>query len=67
LSTVFDDPLTPLPAALALAQQAHVKVEPLDPITGLTGPGQAGNASYLSLMADDLAALRAALACDTSD
>ena len=67
LSTLFDDPLTPLPAAGSLARQSHVKVEPLDPIAGLTGPEQARHATYLSRMADDLAALRAALACDTSD
>jgi zinc transport system substrate-binding protein len=67
LSTLFDDPLTPLPAAGSLARQSHVKVQPLDPIAGLTGPEQARHATYLSRMADDLAALRAALACDTSD
>ena len=67
LSTLFDDPLTPSATAGALARQSHLKVEPLDPIAGLTGPQQARHATYLSRMADDLAALRSALACDTSD
>jgi zinc transport system substrate-binding protein len=67
LTTVFDDPLSPLPEARALAAAAHVRVGTLDAIAALSAAEDKTNPTYLSLMGDDLARLRSALACDISD
>jgi zinc transport system substrate-binding protein len=67
LTTVFDDPLSPLPEARALAAAARVRVGTLDAIPGLSAADGKTVPTYLSLMGDDLARLRSALACDSSD
>ena len=63
---MFTEPLASPSAAETLAREAHVKTEVLDPIEGLTGPAPP-HASYLSLMADDLATLLSALGCANSE
>ena len=63
LTTVFVEPLAPAAAARSLGHQAHLRIEVLDPIDGLTPAEQARGTSYVSLMTDNLATLRSALAC----
>jgi zinc transport system substrate-binding protein len=63
LTTVFDEPLASTAAAGSLARRARLKLEPLDPIDGLTAAEQSRGATYVSLMTDNLARLRSALAC----
>jgi zinc transport system substrate-binding protein len=63
LTTVFTEPFVSSTGAESLAHQAHLKLDVLDPIDGLTTVEQARRASYLSLMTDNLAKLRSALAC----
>jgi zinc transport system substrate-binding protein len=65
LTTVFTEPFVSSTAAESLAHQAHLKLEVLDPIDGLTAAEQSRRATYLSLMTDNLAKLRSALACTT--
>jgi zinc transport system substrate-binding protein len=66
VKAVFTEPLASPSAAELLARQAHVKTEALDPIEGLTGSSPP-HATYLSLMADDLATLLSALGCANSE
>ncbi len=66
-STVFDETLTPPDGITGLAQAARVKAAVLDPIEGLTAEEADRHATYLSLMADNLAKLLPALACSNSE
>jgi zinc transport system substrate-binding protein len=67
ITTVFTEPLIPGAAADAVAREAHLKTEVLDPIEGLTPAGETMHPTYLSLMGDNLDRLRSALACTNSE
>jgi zinc transport system substrate-binding protein len=60
---VFAETLLPKKLADALAREADVRVEVLNPIEGLTDKELEGGADYLSTMRDNLAKLDAALDC----
>jgi zinc transport system substrate-binding protein len=66
VKAVFTEPLSSPSAAETLGRLAHVKTEVLDPIEGLTG-SDPPHATYLSLMADDLATLLSTLGCANSE
>jgi zinc transport system substrate-binding protein len=63
VTVVFAEELVSPRIAQTLAREAGVKVDTLDPLEGLTGSEQRKGASYISVMDDNLAKLRAALAC----
>jgi zinc transport system substrate-binding protein len=67
LTTVFTEPLVPPDGAQALAREAHVRTEVLDPIEGLTAGQNQVRTTYLSLMTDNLATLISALGCSNSE
>lgn len=60
---VFAETLLPQKLAAALAREADVRVDVLNPIEGLTDEELKGGADYLSVMRDNLAKLAAALDC----
>jgi len=62
-TTVFTEPLASPEVAETLAREAGVDTAVLDPIEGLTGDEEAAGADYLSVMRENLAALRRALGC----
>jgi zinc transport system substrate-binding protein len=62
-TTVFVEPLVSARVVEAVAREAGVKTAVLNPIEGLTESGQDAGADYFSLMRDNLATLRKALAC----
>jgi zinc transport system substrate-binding protein len=63
VTTVFYETLVSPQVAEALAAEAHVTTAVLNPIEGLTKQQIDDGASYLTVMRDNLAALRDALAC----
>lgn len=63
LPVVFGEMLPPPPAVTALAAATHTKVGYLSTLTALTPDEQAQNATYVSVMTDNLAALSSALDC----
>jgi zinc transport system substrate-binding protein len=62
-TTVFYETLVSPKVAQTLARETGASAAALDPIEGLTKQEQAAGKDYLSLMGDNLAALRAALGC----
>jgi zinc transport system substrate-binding protein len=63
VTTVFYETLVSPKVARTLARETGATAAALDPIEGLTRQEQAAGKNYLSLMGDNLAALRAALSC----
>jgi zinc transport system substrate-binding protein len=63
VTTVFYETLVSPSVAQALAREAHVTTAVLNPIEGLTKDQIDKDADYLSIMRDNLAALRRALGC----
>jgi zinc transport system substrate-binding protein len=63
ISIVFFERLVPPKLAETVAREAGAKTAVLDPIEGLTPEEARGGATYLSLMLQNLAALRATLGC----
>lgn len=63
VTTVFTETLAPPRVAEALAREAGVEVAVLNPLEGLDEDEIDRGASYVSVMRDNLAALRAALGC----
>jgi len=62
-STVFSETLVSPRLANTVAREAGARTAVLDPIEGLTPAEQARDEDYLSVMRQNLAALRRALAC----
>jgi zinc transport system substrate-binding protein len=65
VTTIFSETLVSPKTAGALAREAGVKTAVLDPIEGLTPDEVKAGKSYVSVMRDNLAALRTALGCGT--
>ena len=63
VTTIFSEALVSPRTAEALAREAGVKTAVLDPIEGLTPDELRQGKGYVSVMRDNLAALRAALGC----
>ena len=63
IDTVFFESLTSPKLAETIAQETGVKTAVLNPIEGLTNEDRLAGKDYLSLMRDNLAALRGALHC----
>jgi zinc transport system substrate-binding protein len=63
VTTVFTETLVSPRAAAALAREAGVRTEVLDPIEGLTKSEESTGADYVSLMDANLVKLRTALGC----
>jgi zinc transport system substrate-binding protein len=63
LTTVFSEPFVSSSTIAAVAAAAHVKVRPLDPLTGPPPAGWPRQADYLRLMEANLGALNSALGC----
>lgn len=63
IPVVFSEAIPPPEAVTALAQQTNTKVGFLNTLTSVTPAEEAEGATYVSLMTDNLAALRAALSC----
>lgn len=63
VTTVFVEPLAPPEEVETVAREAHVEVETLDPIEGLTEDAAASGEDYFTLMRANLAKLRKALGC----
>jgi zinc transport system substrate-binding protein len=64
IPTVFFETLVSPKLARTLAREAGVRTAVLDPLEGLTPGETARGATYLSVMRQNLAQLRAALGCD---
>jgi zinc transport system substrate-binding protein len=62
-TTVFTEPLVSDRLAQTVAREAGVEVANLDPIEGLSEERLDGGEDYLTVMRDNLEALRAALGC----
>lgn len=62
-TTVFFETLVPDDLARTVAREAGVTTATLDPLEGLTEDAASSGADYFSVMEDNLAALRTALAC----
>ena len=62
-TTVFAEPLVPHAVVDTIAREADAKVATLDPIEGLSEARLGAGEDYLSVMRDNLAALRKALGC----
>jgi zinc transport system substrate-binding protein len=62
-TTVFAEPLVSDRLAETVAREAGVEVATLDPIEGLGEERLAAGEDYLSVMRDNLVALRKALGC----
>jgi zinc transport system substrate-binding protein len=65
VTTIFGETLVSPKTADALAREAGVKTAVLDPIEGLTSDEVKAGKSYVTVMRDNLAALRTALSCGT--
>ncbi len=63
LTTVFSEPFVSSGTIVAVAAAAHVKIRPLDPLTGPPPAGWPRQADYLRLMEANLGALNSALGC----
>jgi zinc transport system substrate-binding protein len=63
IGVVFTEPGVTSEAVVALARRAHTRVDQLDTLTAVTPDETARDATYLSLMTDNLAKLRTALTC----
>lgn len=66
INVVFTETGVPAAAVEVLGQTAHTKVDSLNALTARTPEEVARGATYLSLMTDNLAKLRTALACVSS-
>lgn len=62
-TTVFAEPLVSHRIIRTVAREAQVDVATLDPIEGLSGKRLAAGEDYVSVMRENLAALRKALGC----
>lgn len=62
-TTVFVEPLVSPELAETVARETGARTAALDPLEGLTADRAENGADYLSVMRDNLAALRAALGC----
>ncbi|HXG76952.1 MAG TPA: metal ABC transporter substrate-binding protein [Gaiellaceae bacterium] len=62
-TTVFAEPLVSDRLARTVAREAGARVAVLDPLEGLSEERRAAGADYVSVMRDNLAALREALGC----
>jgi len=62
-TTVFSEPLASDRVPRTVAREAGLRVDVLDPVEGLTENGVEAGADYLTVMRDDLEALREALGC----
>jgi zinc transport system substrate-binding protein len=62
-TTVFSEALVSPKVAETLAREAGVGTAVLDPVEGLSKDDQSSGKTYVSVMRDNLAALRAALGC----
>jgi len=62
-TTVFSEPLASDRVPRTVAREAGLRVGVLDPVEGLTENGVEAGADYLTVMRDDLEALREALGC----
>ncbi len=62
-TTVFTEPLVSPKLAQAVAREAGVSTEPLDPVEVLTPSDEAAGADYFGLMRRNLGVLRKALGC----
>ena len=65
IPVVFTEPGVTDAAVRALAQATHIRIDQLDTTVVRTPEEAARGATYLSLMADNLAKIRTALACTT--
>lgn len=63
VTTIFTETLASPRVADALASEAGVTTQVLDPLEGLTPEADQAGADYLSIMRDNLAKLRVALGC----
>jgi zinc transport system substrate-binding protein len=63
VTTVFHEPLAPPELAETLAREAGVETAGLDPIEGLSDEAIDDGATYVTVMDENLAALREALGC----
>ncbi len=66
IPVVFTEPDVARQPVLALAQATHTRVDELDTLTRVASAPSARAATYLALMADNLAKLRTALACTSA-
>jgi zinc transport system substrate-binding protein len=66
IPVVFTEPGVATAPVLALAQATHTRVDQLATLTVRSPEQAARGATYLSLMADNLAKLRTALACTST-
>lgn len=64
VTTIFTEKLVPPDVAETLAAEVGVGTSVLDPIEGLTSRQEAAGEDYLSLMRENLDALRSGLGCD---
>lgn len=64
VTTVFTETLVPPRVAEALAREADVEVAVLNPLEGLTEEEASRGETYVSVMRDNLAALRRGLDCE---
>jgi zinc transport system substrate-binding protein len=62
-TTVFAEPLVAPELAETVARETGARIAVLDPLEGLAADRAENGADYLSVMRDNLAALRAALGC----
>ena len=63
VTTIFTETLVSPRVAEALARETGARTEVLDPLEGLSGDDAREGGTYLSVMRDNLAKLRAALGC----
>ena len=63
VTTIFTETLVSPRVADALARETGARTEVLDPLEGLSRDEVGGGATYLSVMGENLAKLRAALGC----
>lgn len=63
VTTVFTETLLPPDVAETVAREAGVEVAVLDPVEGLSAEASERGATYVSVMRDNLRALRAGLGC----
>ena len=63
ITTIFFEELAPRDIAETLVREAHLKAAVLSPIEGLSKEEQRQGKTYISVMRDNLRALRTALAC----
>jgi zinc transport system substrate-binding protein len=63
ITTVFFEELVSPKVAEALAREANVKTDVLNPVEGLTDAERADDKDYVAVMRENLASLRRALSC----